>query len=82
MILTHLKNNVSIEANTVVNSFTSIGPNVFIGKNCYIGNNVSICNTYIGNNVIIQDGTLTLTIIDDEVPVAVQFDSENSRSLH
>ena len=54
----HLKNNVSIEANTVVNSFTSIGPNVFIGKNCYIGNNVSICNTYIGNNVIIQDGTI------------------------
>ena len=53
-----LKNNVIIGANTIINSFTSIGPNVHIGKNCYIGNNVSIANSYLGNNVIIQDGTI------------------------
>ena len=53
-----LKSNVSIGGNTVINSFSSIGPNVHIGKNCFIGNNVSITNSYIGNNVIIQDGTI------------------------
>ncbi len=53
-----LKNNVSIGDKTTINSFSSIGPNVYIGKNCFIGNNVSISNTYIGNNVIIQDGTV------------------------
>ena len=53
-----IKNNVNIGDNTIVNSFTSIGPNVYIGKNCYIGNNVSISNSFIGNNVIIQDGTV------------------------
>ena len=53
-----LKGNVSIGDNTIVNSFTSVGPNVYIGKNCYIGNNVSISNSHIGNNVIIQDGTI------------------------
>ena len=53
-----LKSNVSIGDKTVINSFSSIGPNVYIGKNCFIGNNVSISNSYIGNNVIIQDGTI------------------------
>ena len=53
-----LKSNVSIGDRTVINSFSSIGPNVHIGKNCFIGNNVSITNSYIGNNVIIQDGTI------------------------
>ena len=53
-----LKSNVSIGDKTVINSFASIGPNVYIGKNCFIGNNVSISNSYIGNNVIIQDGTI------------------------
>ena len=53
-----LKSNVSIGDKTVINSFSSIGPNVHIGKNCFIGNNVSITNSYIGNNVIIQDGTI------------------------
>ena len=53
-----LKGNVSIGDNTIVNSFTSVGPNVYIGKNCYIGNNVSISNSHIGNDVIIQDGTI------------------------
>ena len=53
-----LKDNVRIGDNTIINSFTSIGPNVHIGKNCYIGNNVSISNSHIGNNVIIQDGTI------------------------
>ena len=53
-----LKSNVSIGGKTVINSFSSIGPNVHIGKNCFIGNNVSITNSYIGNNVIIQDGTI------------------------
>ena len=53
-----LKNNVSIGDKTIINSFSSIGPNVYIGKNCFIGNNVSISNAYIGNNVIIQDGTI------------------------
>ena len=53
-----LKSNVSIGDKTVVNSFSSIGPNVYLGKNCFIGNNVSISNSYIGNNVIIQDGTI------------------------
>ena len=53
-----LKSNVSIGDKTVINSFSSIGPNVHIGNNCFIGNNVSITNSYIGNNVIIQDGTI------------------------
>ena len=53
-----LKSNVSIGDKTVINSFSTIGPNVHIGKNCFIGNNVSITNSYIGNNVIIQDGTI------------------------
>ena len=53
-----LKSNVSIGDKTVINSFSSIGPNVHIGKNCFIGNNVSITNSYIGNNVIIQDGAI------------------------
>lgn len=53
-----LKSNVSIGDKTVINSFSSIGPNVRIGNNCFIGNNVSITNSYIGNNVIIQDGTI------------------------
>ena len=53
-----LKNNVSIGDKTIINSFSSIGPNVYIGKNSFIGNNVSISNAYIGNNVIIQDGTI------------------------
>ena len=53
-----LKNNVSIGEKTIINSFSSIGPNVYIGKNCFIGNNVSISNAYLGNNVIVQDGTI------------------------
>ena len=53
-----LKNNVSIGDKTIINSFSSIGPNVYIGKNCFIGNNVSISNAYLGNNVIVQDGTI------------------------
>ncbi len=53
-----LKSNISIGEKSVINAFSSIGPNVYIGKNCFIGNNVSISNSYIGNNVIIQDGTI------------------------
>ena len=53
-----LKSNVSIGDKTIINSFSSVGPNVYIGKNCFIGNNVSISNSYIGNNVVIQDGTI------------------------
>ena len=53
-----LKNNISIGDKTTINSFSSIGPNVYIGKNCIIGNNVSISNAYLGNNVVIQDGTV------------------------
>ena len=53
-----LKNNVSIGEKTIINSFSSIGPNVYIGKNCFIGNNVSISNAYLGNNIIVQDGTI------------------------
>lgn len=53
-----LKDNISIGENSVINSFSSIGPNVYIGNNSCIGNNVSIANTYIGNNVYIQDGTV------------------------
>mgnify|MGYP003965166995 CR=1 FL=1 len=53
-----IKNNVVIGKNTIVNSFSSIGPNVHIGDNCYIGNNVNIANTFMGNKVIIQDGSV------------------------
>ena len=53
-----LKNNVCIGEKTIINSFSSIGPNVYIGKNCFIGNNVSISNAYLGNNIIVQDGTI------------------------
>ncbi|MDA9559189.1 UDP-3-O-(3-hydroxymyristoyl)glucosamine N-acyltransferase [Alphaproteobacteria bacterium] len=53
-----IKNNVVIGKNSIVNSFTSIGPNVHIGDNCYIGNNVNIANTFMGNKVIIQDGSV------------------------
>ena len=53
-----LKNNVCIGEKTIINSFSSIGPNVYIGKNCFIGNNVSISNAYLRNNIIVQDGTI------------------------
>ena len=53
-----LKNNIFIGDKTIINSFSSIGPNVYIGNSCFIGNNVSISNAYIGNNVNIQDGTV------------------------
>ena len=53
-----LKSNVTLGKNTIINSFSSIGPNVYIGDNCYIGNNVNISNAYIKNNVVIQDGSV------------------------
>ena len=53
-----LKSNVTIGKNSIINSFSSIGPNVYIGDDCYIGNNVNISNTFINNNVVIQDGSV------------------------
>ena len=54
--------NIFIGKNVKIGSNTSIGSNglieqkVEIGKNCLIGSNVTIKNTIIGDNVVIQDG--------------------------
>ena len=51
-----LGKNVKIGSNTNVGSNTVIEHDVQIGKNCIIGANVTIRNSLIGNDVVIQDG--------------------------
>ena len=54
--------NILIGKGVKIGSKTSIGHNtviekkVSIGHNCLIGSNVTLRNTIIGNNVVIQDG--------------------------
>ena len=48
--------NVKIGKNSIIGSQTIIESNVSLGKNCIIGSQVSIKNSLIGNDVIIQDG--------------------------
>ena len=52
-----LGKNVKIGSNTIVGSNTVIEHDVQINKNCVIGANVTIRNSIIGNNVVIQDGS-------------------------
>ena len=51
-----LGKNVKIGSNTIIGSNTVIEHDVQIGKNCIIGANVTIRNSIIGNDVVIQDG--------------------------
>jgi UDP-3-O-[3-hydroxymyristoyl] glucosamine N-acyltransferase len=54
--------NVFLGDNCLIGRNTTIGPNtiieksVSIGNNCIIGSNVTIKNSFIGNNVVIQNG--------------------------
>tara|TARA_B110000967_G_scaffold181769_1_gene199204 strand:- start:3469 stop:4437 length:969 start_codon:yes stop_codon:yes gene_type:complete len=48
--------NCRIGKNTIIGSNTIIEHDVFIGDNCIIGSHVVIRNSFVGNNVIIQDG--------------------------
>ena len=48
--------NVKIGKNSVIGNQTIIESNVTLGKNCVIGSHVSIKNTIVGNNVVVQDG--------------------------
>ena len=50
-------NRVKIGSKTQIGSNTIIEHDVQIGKNCLIGSNVTIRNTLIGNDVVIQDGS-------------------------
>ena len=52
-----LGKNVKIGSNTIVGSNTVIEHDVQINKNCVIGANVTIRNSIIGNDVVIQDGS-------------------------
>ena len=49
-------NQVKIGSKTLIGSNTVIEHDVQIGKNCLIGSNVTIRNSIIGNDVVIQDG--------------------------
>ena len=49
-------NKVKIGSKTSIGSNTVIEHDVQIGKNCLIGSNVTIRNSIIGNDVVIQDG--------------------------
>ena len=49
--------NVKIGSNTSIGSNTVIEHDVQIDKNCIIGSNVTIRNSLIGNDVVIQDGS-------------------------
>ena len=48
--------NVKIGKKTIIGSNTIIESNVIIGKCCVIGSQVSIKNSLIGNDVVLQDG--------------------------
>ncbi len=48
--------NVKIGKSTTIGSNTIIEQNVIIGKNCIIGSQIMIKNSFIGDNVVIQDG--------------------------
>ncbi len=66
----HLKKNISIGENTLIDKSASIGKDtdignnviikhsVHIGKNCKIGSNVIIENALLGDNIIIKSGTV------------------------
>jgi UDP-3-O-[3-hydroxymyristoyl] glucosamine N-acyltransferase len=47
----------SIGKNTFIGSNTIIEHDVVVGNNCIIGSQVTIRNSLIGNNVVIQDGS-------------------------
>lgn len=52
----YIGSNVSIGDHCKIGVNSYIGDGVTIGNNCRIENNVSICNTIMGNNVIIYPG--------------------------
>ena len=49
--------NVKIGKSTIIGSNTIIEHDVLIGKNCIIGSQIMIKKAFIGDNVVIQDGT-------------------------
>lgn len=49
--------NVKIGSNTIIGSNTVIEHDVQIDKNCVIGANVTLRNSLVGKNVVIQDGS-------------------------
>ena len=49
-------NGVKLGENTIIGSNTIIEHDVTVGKNCIIGSHVTIKNSLIGDNVVIQDG--------------------------
>ena len=48
--------NVKIGKSTTIGSNTIIEQNAIVGKNCIIGSQIMIKNSFIGDNVVIQDG--------------------------
>ena len=48
--------NCKIGKDTIIGNYTAIEHDVYIGENCTIGSHVTLRNSIIGNNVVIQDG--------------------------
>ena len=55
---TIIRDNTLINENSIIQDNVVLGPNVSIGKNSIIKSNCSISNTHIGDNCLIQSGTV------------------------